>query len=54
MPWLPIAGILACYDYPISRISLKGTDNKIKTMKRQAYGARHVQPYFLNLSNLEK
>ena len=32
-------GILAWYDYPIST-GLEGTNNKIKTMKRQAYGFR--------------
>lgn len=31
-------GILAYYDYPISTGPLEGTNNKIKTMKRQAYG----------------
>jgi len=34
------AGILAWYDYPISTGPLEGTNNKIKTMKRQAYGYR--------------
>ena len=29
-------GILAWYDYPISTGPLEGTNNKIKTMKRQA------------------
>ena len=33
-------GILAFYDYPISTGPLEGTNNKIKTMKRQAYGFR--------------
>ena len=33
-------GILAYYDYPISTGTLEGTNNKIKTMKRQAYGFR--------------
>jgi transposase len=33
-------GILAWYDYPISTGPLEGTNNKIKTMKRQAYGFR--------------
>jgi len=34
------SGILAYYDYPISTGPLEGTNNKIKTMKRQAYGYR--------------
>jgi transposase len=33
-------GIYAWYDYPISTGPLEGTNNKIKTMKRQAYGFR--------------
>lgn len=33
-------GILAYYKYPISTGPLEGTNNKIKTMKRQAYGYR--------------
>ncbi len=31
-------GLLAYYDYPISTGPLEGTNSKIKTMKRQAYG----------------
>jgi transposase len=34
------SGILACYDYRISSRPLEGTNNKIKTMKRMAYGFR--------------
>lgn len=33
-------GILNYYDYPISTGPLEGTNNKIKTLKRQAYGFR--------------
>jgi transposase len=33
-------GILAYYDYPISTGPSEGTNNKIQTMKRQAYGFR--------------
>jgi transposase len=33
-------GVLAYYDYPISTGPLEGTNNKIQTMKRQAYGFR--------------
>ena len=40
-------GILAYYDYPISTGPLEGTNNKIKTMKRQAYGFRDQE--FLKL-----
>ena len=43
-------GILAWYDHPISTGPLEGTNNKIKTMKRQAYGFR--DPEFLKLKIL--
>lgn len=43
-------GILAWYDYPISTAPLEGTNNKIKTLKRQAYGFR--DPEFLRLKIL--
>jgi transposase len=33
-------GILAYYDCPITTAALEGTNNKIKTMQRQAYGFR--------------
>ncbi len=39
------SGLLAWYDHPISTGPLEGTNNKIKTMKRQAYGYRD-QHYF--------
>ncbi len=39
------SGLLAWYDHPISTGPLEGTNNKIKTMKRQAYGYRD-QEYF--------
>ena len=44
------AGLLAWYDYPISTGPLEGTNNKIKTMKRQAYGFRDLE--FLKLKIL--
>jgi transposase len=40
-------GILRYYDHPISTGPLEGTNNKIKTMKRQAYGFRDSE--FLKL-----
>jgi transposase len=40
-------GILAYYDYPISTAPVEGTNNKIKTMQRQAYGYRDKE--FLKL-----
>ena len=42
--------ILAWYDHPISTGPLEGTNNKIKTMKRQAYGFRDLE--FLKLKIL--
>lgn len=38
-------GILAWYDIQISNGKLEGINNKIKTMKRQAYGYRDM-PFF--------
>lgn len=42
-------GILAWYDYPISTGPLEGTNNKIKTMKRQAYGFRDHEFFVLKI-----
>jgi len=42
-------GLLAYYDYPISTGPLEGTNNKIKTMKRQAYGFRDHQFFILKI-----
>jgi transposase len=41
--------ILAYYDYPISTGPLEGTNNKIKTMKRQAYGFRDKEFFKLKI-----
>ena len=41
------SGLLAYYDYPLSSGPLEGTNNKIETVKRQAYGFR--DPEFLKL-----
>lgn len=43
------AGILAWYDYPISTGPLEGTNNKIQTMKRQAYGYRDEEFFRLKI-----
>ena len=48
------AGILAYYDYPISTGPLEGTNNKIKTMKRQAYGYRDHQFFKLKIYALHR
>jgi transposase len=42
-------GILAYYDHPISTAPLEGTNNKIKTMKRQAYGFRDLEFFKLKI-----
>ncbi len=42
-------GILAWYDYPISTGPLEGTNNKIKTMQRQAYGFRDHDFFILKI-----
>lgn len=42
-------GILAYYDHPISTAALEGTNNKIKTMKRQAYGFRDIEFFKLKI-----
>lgn len=45
-------GILAYFDFPISTGPLEGTNNKIKTMKRQAYGYRDRQFFKLKIMGL--
>ncbi len=45
-------GLLAWYDHPISTGPLEGTNNKIKTMKRQAYGYRDQEYFALKILSL--
>ena len=47
-------GLLAYYDYPISTGPLEGTNNKIKTMKRQAYGYRDQEFFELKILALHE
>ena len=47
-----MGGILAYYDCPISTGPLEGTNNKIKTMKRQAYGFRDLEFFKLKIMGL--
>jgi len=47
-------GILGWYDYPISTGPLEGTNNKIKTMKRQAYGFRDHEFLMLKILGLHE
>ena len=43
------SGLLAYYDVMISSGPLEGTNNKIKTMKRQAYGFRDMEFFKLKI-----
>lgn len=47
-------GILAWYDYHISTGKLEGINNKIKTMKRQAYGYRDQKFFELKILALHE
>lgn len=42
-------GLLAYYDHPISTGPLEGTNNKIKTMQKQAYGIRDQEFFRLSI-----
>jgi transposase len=48
------AGVLAWYDHPISSAKLEGTNNKIKTMKRQAYGYRDKEFFELRIMGIHE
>ena len=48
------SGILAFYDCPISTGPLEGTNNKIKTMQRQAYGYRDKEFFKLKIYAIHK
>lgn len=48
------AGILAYYDVPISTGPLEGTNNKIKTLQRQAYGYRDLEFFRLGIFALHQ
>ena len=43
-------GLLAWYDHPISTAPLEGINNKIKVLKRQAYGFRDIEYFKLRLA----
>jgi len=43
------SGILSYYDYRISSAPLEGTNNKIKTMKRMAYGFKDMEFFKLKI-----
>ncbi|MEN6506086.1 MAG: transposase, partial [Planctomycetaceae bacterium] len=47
-------GLLAWYDHPISTAALEGTNNKIKTLQRRAYGYRDQQYFTLRIYALHE
>ena len=48
------AGILAYFDFPISTGPLEGTNNKIKTLQKQAYGFRDMEFFKLKILGLHE
>lgn len=48
------SGILAYYDFPISTGPLEGTNNKIKTLQKQAYGFRDIEFFKLKIYALHE
>jgi transposase len=48
------SGLLAYYRYPVSTGPLEGTNNKIKTMRRQAYGFRDHEFFKLKILGIHK
>lgn len=46
--------LLAWYDHPISTGPLEGTNHKIKTMKRQAYGFRDIEFFILKILGIHE
>jgi transposase len=47
-------GLVAWYDHPISTGPLEGTNNKIKTLQRQAYGYRDQDYFTLRIYGLHQ
>ena len=47
-----LVGIIHYYPHKISNALLEGLNNKIKTMKRQAYGYRDMEYFTLRLYDL--
>jgi transposase len=48
------SGLLAYFDFPITTGPLEGTNNKIKTMKRQAYGFRDHEFFKLKILGIHE
>jgi len=47
-------GLLAWYDHPISTGPLEGLNNKIKVLKRRAYGYRDLEYFKLKILDIHK
>jgi transposase len=47
-------GILSYFDFPISTGPLEGTNNKIKTLQKQAYGFRDMEFFKLKILGLHE
>ena len=47
-------GLLSYYDHPISTGPLEGTNNKIKTLQRQAYGFRDTEFFKLRILSIHE
>ena len=47
-------GFLAWYDESTSTAPLEGTNNKIKSMKRQTYGYRDIEFFKLKIKTLHE
>ena len=47
-------GLLSYYDHPISTGPLEGTNNKIKTLQKQAYGFRDTEFFKLRIFGLHE
>ena len=48
------SGLLGFYDVMITSGPLEGTNNKIKTMKRQAYGFRDLEFFKLKIMGIHE
>ena len=48
------SGLLAYYDVMITSGPMEGTNNKIKTMKRQAYGFRDLEFFKLKILGIHE
>uniref|UniRef100_UPI000558A13B transposase n=1 Tax=Desulfobulbus elongatus TaxID=53332 RepID=UPI000558A13B len=49
---ISMQGLLGYYPHKITNGPLEGLNNKIKTLKRQAYGFRNMEYFKLRLYNL--